>query len=60
MNPEEKQACKLGPGGYKCRCCGPSPKDRPKWRRLIRHRLVAIHRKIIRNASSEVYYDIQD
>jgi len=53
MNPEEKQANRIGPGGYKCRCCGPAPKARKKWRRLIRHRLVAIHRKIVRNAIKE-------
>ena len=27
----------LGPGGYHCSCCGPKKKDRPKFRRLVRH-----------------------
>lgn len=25
-----------GPGGFKCRCCGPAPKDRIKARRTER------------------------
>lgn len=29
----------IGPGGYKCHCCGPSPKDRPSHRRRVRARL---------------------
>ena len=48
MNTAEKEACRdIGPGGFKCPCCGPSPKNRPKWRRLMRRRLVAITRKTI-------------
>lgn len=27
----------IGPGGYKCDCCGPKPKARPVFRRLVRH-----------------------
>ena len=26
-----------GKGGYKCRCCGPSPASRKSHRRLVRH-----------------------
>lgn len=29
----------LGPGGYKCSCCGPAPKDRAKHRKMTRTRL---------------------
>ena len=36
---EFKKACATGPGGWKCSCCGPSPKERPKWRRRARHRI---------------------
>jgi hypothetical protein len=28
----------IGPGGYKCSCCGPLPKDRPQFRRTKRRR----------------------
>lgn len=47
MNIEEKEVNKVGPGGYKCPCCGPAPKDRKKWRRRIRHRLEEKARKHI-------------
>jgi len=30
---------KIGPGGWKCFCCGPMPKDRPLWRRMNRRRI---------------------
>ncbi len=53
MNPEEKQANKVGPGGYKCICCGPAPKDRPKWRRKVKRRLSAIYRQQIRKTLKE-------
>jgi hypothetical protein len=47
MTPEEKQAHHLGPGGYKCRCCGPAPKARKQHRRTVRRRVKAtIHRTI--------------
>jgi len=29
----------LGCGGWKCQCCGPSPKERPRYRRMTRRRL---------------------
>ena len=45
MTNEEKHCGHLGPGGYKCRCCGPSPKERPKYRRMIRARLKGIFLK---------------
>lgn len=57
MTPEEKQANRVGPGGYKCICCGPNPKERPKWRRLIRRRLKALTRKHIHDALKEVNND---
>ena len=54
MEPAERQANKLyGPGGYKCLCCGPAPKHRPKWRRLCRRRLAAITRKALRETQEE-------
>lgn len=31
---ESEKRC--GPGGFKCRCCGPKRKDRPKHRRAVR------------------------
>ena len=34
-----------GKGGWKCPCCAPAPKDRPKWRRAARARLAAKTRK---------------
>lgn len=57
MNPEEKQVSSLGPGGYKCCCCGPAPKDRQKWRRLIRHRLKNHFRKQIHREIEEITDD---
>jgi hypothetical protein len=40
MHPWERYANrKIGPGGYLCNCCGPTPKDRPKHRRLVRKRI---------------------
>lgn len=33
-----KRNFKVGIGGYRCRCCGPAQKDRPKARRIARHR----------------------
>jgi hypothetical protein len=53
VNKDEKQVSKLGPGGFKCYCCGPAPKDRPTWRRLVRRRLKALHHKVIRQAMKE-------
>ncbi len=29
----------IGPGGWKCRGCGPKPKDRPAARRVARARI---------------------
>lgn len=29
---------KVGIGGWKCSCCGPSRKDKSKWRRYARRR----------------------
>lgn len=38
MDSVKKESSKrCGPGGYKCRCCGPSPKGRKLHRRWIRH-----------------------
>lgn len=54
MNVDEKTVTKVGPGGYKCFCCGPAPKQRNKWRRVIRHRLSALTRVHIRNAIKEM------
>ena len=28
-----------GPGGWKCNCCGPAPKDRTKWCRRAKKNL---------------------
>lgn len=53
MNVDEKTVSKLGPGGYKCICCGPAPKDRPQWRRRIRRRLKVIMRKHVRTIYKE-------
>jgi hypothetical protein len=55
VSPEEKQADPSGIGGFKCFCCGPRKGEKRKWRRLIRRRLKAIHRKIIRNAIKEMH-----
>lgn len=53
MSPEEKQAHHLGPGGYKCPCCGPSPKKRAKHRRLIRRRLKHIFNRIFKSEMNQ-------
>ena len=45
MNTDEKLVNPAGIGGYKCPCCGPRVRERKKWRRLIRRRLKALHRK---------------
>lgn len=57
MNPDEKTVSKIGPGGYKCYCCGPAPKDRPNWRRRIRRRLKAHFRNHIRCEIKEINDD---
>ena len=41
MHTDEKLVNRVGPGGYKC----PPPKERQKWRRLIRRRLKALYQK---------------
>lgn len=38
MNIDRKIA-DIGPGGYKCHCCGPAPSQRSEHRRLVRRRL---------------------
>lgn len=48
MTPDEKVAHRIGPGGYKCRCCGPAPKNRPKHRRLVRRRMKAAWSRLAR------------
>jgi hypothetical protein len=53
MNKDEKLVNRVGPGGYKCHCCGPAPKDRPVWRRAMRKRLKVLHRKVIRQAEED-------
>jgi len=40
-------------GGWKCYCCGPSPKDRPKFRRRARRRVKAEDRKLLQEALVE-------
>jgi len=42
MTNEEKTCQSVGPGGYKCPCCGPSPKRRREYRRMIRRRIKAL------------------
>ncbi len=53
MSPEEKRANPSGIGGFKCFCCGPGPKEKKKWRRLIRARLKQVFRKQIRKEMDE-------
>ena len=36
---------KIGVGGYKCYCCGPSPKKRRRYRRMARRRLKQLTKK---------------
>jgi hypothetical protein len=45
MNADEKHCHRVGPGGYKCRCCGPAPSARKKYRRAVRARLKTLDRK---------------
>ena len=54
MHTDEKLVNRVGPGGYKCPCCGPKVKERKKWRRLIRHRLKMIHRRRVDRALVEL------
>lgn len=35
----------MGPGGYKCHCCGPAPRDRKRWNRAGRSRIKNYLRK---------------
>lgn len=55
MNEDKRisdRAC--GKGGYKCYCCGPAPgKGRNQLRRLVRHRMKNITRKVIETAIVE-------
>lgn len=53
MTPEEKHCNQLGPGGYKCSCCGPHPKKRKQHRRLIRTRLKRLFDRLIKKELSE-------
>jgi len=39
----------VGIAGYKCPCCGPSPKNRKKFRRRIRARYAEKTRNILKN-----------
>ena len=51
---EIKRLAKIGPGGYKCVCCGPKPgKERVELRRLVRSRMKAITRKAVETAITE-------
>lgn len=51
---EIKRIANLGPGGYKCSCCGPKPgKERDQLRRLVRHRMKANDRKLVETAIVE-------
>ena len=54
MRGHFKKLDQIGPGGYKCRCCGPSPKDRAKWRRVRRARLKEEARKEVENGEELV------
>lgn len=36
---EKKAQPQIGPGGYRCPCCGPAPSDRPLHRRRVRRRV---------------------
>lgn len=47
------RCAKLGPGGWKCPCCGPKKtgKDRAKTRRLQRRRLKAQDAKEFKDAA---------
>jgi hypothetical protein len=42
----------IGPGGIKCVCCGPAPKDRPKLRRRTRKRMAQELRKQLNDGES--------
>jgi hypothetical protein len=55
MNCDEKRANKgLSVGGYKCLCCGPSPKERPAYRRKIRARLKKITTKTMKREINDM------
>lgn len=38
----------VGPGGWKCFCCGPKPKNRPFYRRMNRRKLKNAFRRQLR------------
>lgn len=44
-------------GGYKCPCCGPSPKNRKRNRRNARQRLKAVTRLEIQQATATATLD---
>ena len=50
MNTDEKLVNPVGIGGYKCS----APRARKKWRRLIRRRLVQVHRRRVDRALVEM------
>ena len=50
MNIDEKLVNPAGIGGYKCS----APRERKKWRRLIRRRLVQVHRRRVDRALVEM------
>lgn len=55
MNANEKLAnSTIGPGGFKCVCCGPAPKHRAAHRRMVRARLNRMAQKEAREALAEV------
>ena len=54
MNIDEKLVNPAGIGGYKCYCCGPAPRAHKKWRRLVRRRLVQVHRRRVDRALVEM------
>lgn len=39
MHSLEREAHDVLVGGYNCPCCGPRPKERPQYRRRVRHRI---------------------
>lgn len=53
MKHIERAATHIGPGGYKCPCCGPAPAERQKFRRVVRRRMKQAFAKLVRSELKE-------
>lgn len=54
---EINKASRYGPGGRFCICCGPSPKNRRVYDRVVKHRIRFEVKKEIRKELKEMLFN---